>query len=183
MGSLDASKLKVGDIMSRVSYMKVVSIDGDSVVVRNEKGFQWSISKGVLEAEARSSSQFSKTEKVTRTELARILEQDVRDSAFCVTFNKLPDASDQEAVLAGADLSTPAKRKRVAKELAVGKERVLHGHIEARVRVALNFCKSSQNSRGGVAALNFCKSSQNSRGAYHHRCTQFSAPLYATGHA
>ena len=36
----------------------------------------------------------------------------------------------QEALLASADLGTPAKRNRVAKDLGIGKERVLHGHIE-----------------------------------------------------
>ena len=130
MGTLDASKLKVGDIMSRVSYMRVVGISGDSVSVRNERGFEWTVGKSILEAEARSSSQFTKTEKVTRTELARILEQDVRDSAFSVSFTKMPDAADQDALLAGADLSTPAKRKRVAKELGVGKERIMHAHVD-----------------------------------------------------
>lgn len=126
---LDASQLKVGDFMSRISYMRVVGLRGDSVEVENSEGFRWSISRDVLEAEASASDQFTTTKKVTRTELARILEQDVRDSAFSCAFTKLPDPNDQEAVLSGADLSSPAKRKRVAKELCVGKERVMHGHL------------------------------------------------------
>jgi hypothetical protein len=127
--SLDGAKLKVGDFLSRVSYMKVVSISGDSVEVENKGGFRWSISKSILEAESTSSTQFVETRRVTRTELARILEQDVRDSVFSVAFTKLPDPNDQEKLLADADLSTPAKRKRVAKDISVGKERVLPGHI------------------------------------------------------
>ena len=126
---LDASALKPGDIMSRVSYMRVVAVDGDSVQVENADGFKWTISKAILEAEAHSSSQYTESIKVNRTELARLLEQDVRDTAFSACFTKLPDAADQEALLASADLSTPAKRKRVARDLGVGKERVMHGHI------------------------------------------------------
>jgi len=129
MSRLDASKLKAGDFMSRISYMRVVSVDGDSVEVENEAGFRWSIGTSILEAEAVSSDQFSKTQKVTRTELARILEVDVRDSVFSVAFTKLPEVSEQEKALADADLSTPAKRRKVAKDLGVGKERVLHGHL------------------------------------------------------
>ena len=127
---LDASKLKVGDFMSRISYMRVVGMDGGSVEVENSDGFRWTVAKSILEAEATASDQYTSVQRVTRTELARILEQDVRDCVFSVCFTKMPDPADQEALLAGADMSTPAKRKRVAKELGVGKERVLHGHVE-----------------------------------------------------
>ena len=128
--ALDASKLKAGDFLSRISYMRVISVDGDSVEVENEAGFRWSIARSILEAEAVSSNQFKETKKVTRTELARVMEQDIRDSVFSVAFTKMPDAASQEKTLAEADLSTPAKRRRVAKELGVGKERVLHGHLD-----------------------------------------------------
>lgn len=126
---MNASTLKPGDIMSRVSYMTVVSVSGSSVEVENEDGFRWTIAKSVLEAEAHTTSQFTEEVKVNRTELARMLEQDARDTAFSVCFTKLPDAEDQEAALASADISTPAKRKRVARELGIGKERIMHGHL------------------------------------------------------
>ena len=55
----------------------------------------------------------------------------------------------QEALLASADLGTPAKRKRVAKDLGIGKERVLHGHIEdvrsSTPRIYFNLCKKNKN--------------------------------------
>lgn len=47
---------------------------------------------------------------------------------FSVAFNKLPDANEQEKLLESADLSTAAKRKRVAKELGIGPERIMHAH-------------------------------------------------------
>lgn len=126
---LDGSKLKVGDFMSRVSYMRVKSISGDNVVVENQDGFSWSISKTILEAEATSSTQYTDTKKVNRTELARIFELEVRDSVFSCSFTKLPNLSDQEALLANADLSTSAKRRKVAKDISKGDERTLHGFI------------------------------------------------------
>jgi hypothetical protein len=126
---LDASALKAGDFLSRISYMRVLGVDGDSVEVENKDGFRWSVRKSILEAEACAADQFSTEQKVTRTELARILEQDVRDSVFSACFTKLPDPRDQEALLDGADISTTAKRRRLAKELTVGKERVIFAHI------------------------------------------------------
>ena len=127
---LDASKLKPGDVMSRISYMRVISVNGDSVEVENENGFRWSISRSILENEAHSSSQFSTTKKVNRTELARFLEQDVRDSVFSCSFVKLPSLADQEKKLAESDMSTQAKRRKVAKDISSGETRVLHGHLE-----------------------------------------------------
>lgn len=47
---------------------------------------------------------------------------------FSCCFNKLPNVDEQDAMLDGADLSTSAKRKRVAKDLQVGPERVMHAY-------------------------------------------------------
>lgn len=127
---LDSQKLSVGSYVSRISYMRVVGVSGNNIEVENKDGFRWTIAKSILEAEATASDQFTEVRKVSRTELARVFEQDVRDTVFSVTFTKLPDPSDQDKILTEADVSTPAKRKRVAKELSTGKERVLHGHIQ-----------------------------------------------------
>lgn len=149
---LDASKLKPGDCMSRIQYITVVRNDGITVVVRDETGFEWGIDRSILEAQAFSSSQFTETKKVTRTELARICEQDVRDSVFSVSFTKMPNQADQEKMLADADLSTPAKRKRVAKDISTGPERILHGRIVdthelVRPSVRLSVCVRARMQR------------------------------------
>ena len=75
----DVSALKVGDYLSRVNYIKVVSVDGDMCRVRDGTGFEWSIGKSILENQAYTSDQYTHIEKVNRTEMARLLEQDVRD--------------------------------------------------------------------------------------------------------
>jgi hypothetical protein len=126
---LNAGQLKVGgDHMSRIQYMRVLAINGESVEVEDETGFK-TISRSILEAQAYTAHQYTSVEKVSRTELARIAEQDVRDAVMSCSFTKLPSADDQEKALAQADLSTPAKRKRVAKEIATGPKRVMHCHI------------------------------------------------------
>lgn len=124
------SSFRVGDVMSRINYITVVSVDGDRVTVRDTTGFEWSIGNSILENQAYTSNQYTRVEKVTRTELARLLEQDIRDSVFSCAFNKLPNADEQDSILEKADLSTGAKRKRVAKELQVGPERVMHAYAE-----------------------------------------------------
>ena len=121
---------QVGDVLSRINYITVISVDDDSVEVRDTTGFQWTIGKSILENQAYTSNQYTRVEKVTRTELARLLEQDIRDSVFSCAFNKLPSADEQDAILESADLSTGAKRKRVAKDLQVGPERVMHAYAE-----------------------------------------------------
>lgn len=125
----DVSSLKVGDFMSRVNYMRVTSIDGDYVSVEDENGFSWRIGRSIVGAQCDSSDQFTKEERVTLTEAARILEQDVRDCVFSCEFTKAPDIKDQDQMMQNADLGTQAKRRRVIKEMCTGKERIMHGHI------------------------------------------------------
>ena len=123
----DIAKLKTGDILSELNYIKVVSVSDDRCEVEDAlSGQKWSVSKSILETQAYTSNQFTSCEKVTRTELARILEVDIRDKAFSVCFTKMPQLADQEKLLESADMSTPAKRRKVAKELGVGEERVMH---------------------------------------------------------
>lgn len=126
----DTASLRTGDVLSRMNYMTVVAIHGDSVHVRDPTGFEWSIKDTILRSQAYASDQYASVEAVTRVELARLLEQDVRDTAFSCSFRKLPNADEQDALLDGADLSTGVKRKRVAKALQQGPERVMHGYIE-----------------------------------------------------
>jgi hypothetical protein len=109
--------------------MRVLSNNGNCVEVENKDGFKWSVAKSILEAETCSAHQFEDVRRVTRTELARILEQEVRDSVFSACFTKLPDPKDQETLLEGADISTAAKRRRLAKDLSLGKERVIFAYI------------------------------------------------------
>ena len=125
----DISKLKVGDVLCEINYMRIIGVDADKCEVEDARtGARWNVSKSILETQAVTSDQYLTTEKVTKTELARILEVDIRDKVFSVCFTKMPQIKDQEKLLEDADLSTPAKRKKVAKELNVGEERIMHAY-------------------------------------------------------
>ena len=122
--------LKAGDVLSRMNYITVVSVNRDTFTVRDTTGFEWDIGRTVLQKQAYTSNQYTKVEKVTRVELARLLEQDIRDSVFSCCFNKMPNADEQDTMLENADLSSGAKRKRIAKDLQVGPERIMHAYAE-----------------------------------------------------
>jgi hypothetical protein len=177
-GKCNIQSLKPGDFLSRINYIKIVSNDGSNVTVQDETGFQWNIAKTILENQATNllglqllcffslillcrqaytSNQFTKVENVTRTEMAALLETEVRDQVFSCCFNKLPNSDEQSSILENADVSTAAKRKRVAKELVVGPERIMHAYLtdthelgrmpvfdlEAKGRAWLIFARSS----------------------------------------
>ena len=125
----DTGKLKIGDFLSEINYIKVTKVEAMTCDVEDANtGKKWSVSKSILETQAFTSDQHTEVKKVTKTELARILEIDIRDKVFSVCFHKMPQVDEQEKMLEHADLSTSAKRKRVAKELGVGKERVMHAY-------------------------------------------------------
>ena len=80
--------MKKGRFYSRTSYMEVQDAFNSNSVVRNESGLTWQIANGILEAECVSADEFTKTEKVSMTELARIFSEDVGASVFTVEFEK-----------------------------------------------------------------------------------------------
>ena len=134
----DVTKLEEGNVLSRVSYMKVISVDSNYITVRNENGMQWTISKGIVADECRAPDHWSREEKVTRTELARMLSEKVRDQAFVVRFTKQASAKrareqlDKYEEERGADSTDTQRNKRrsaVSKEVIKGEERVLRGHL------------------------------------------------------
>jgi hypothetical protein len=94
---LDKTKLKVGDKLSRISYITILKLGSESgftnYEVENENGFKWGISGDILAEECYSADQYNETKEVTRTELIEIFSK-VGDAVFTVNFNKLPTADD-----------------------------------------------------------------------------------------
>lgn len=89
---LEASNLKTGDRLSRISYLEVLST-GRMCNVKNEEGLEWSIDSNILENECYSADQFVETREVNRTELITTLSE-VGNAVFTVNFDKLPTADD-----------------------------------------------------------------------------------------
>ena len=126
----DVEKLQTGSVLSRISYMTVVSKQSNgNVTVKNEQGLEWMIGKDIVEKECYTADQHSSTEKVTRTDLARLLQDEVKDTVFEVCFEKAPDAKKQAELLVDADLSTDKKRRKIVSDIQTGEERILKGHL------------------------------------------------------
>jgi hypothetical protein len=129
------SDLKTGQWISRLSYCKIKTITGDSAVLENESGFAWSIAGNIVEAETFSPDQYGTTAKVTSTQLAEILTQQVGDTVITVRFTKQAKPEDVLGKLTepGDNLINIVNDKKggknLAKSLLVGEERDLVGYV------------------------------------------------------
>lgn len=137
----DASRLSVGDFLSRVSYCKVVELISDTEIrLENKTGFRWNIDSRIVEEECYSASQFDgdNIHKVSLTALVEVLLS-ARDSAFQLAFLKQPKTEDSaesmaQAIVAHGGLGT-AKRavksflKKALPANTRGELRVLTGHM------------------------------------------------------
>lgn len=80
-------KIKEGDYISRISYMKVLGTNGSSTTVENEDSLVWQISNDIVNKECISASEYKEEKKVSRTELIDIFSK-VGDTVFTVNFDK-----------------------------------------------------------------------------------------------
>ena len=94
----DPKQLKVKDVFSCISYLKVLKIEGNHITVQNQLGGQWFISKDILEREMWSADHFEKEVKCNMTDLSEIIEQ-CSDTIFKVQFKKKVDPKNIEAQL------------------------------------------------------------------------------------
>lgn len=128
----DPGQLEKGDWVTRISYCRVVDKERNgSFRVENERGFSWTIAAGIVAAECVPASHFDIETPTTRTEMAHRLER-AGASAFQVCFEKQATqkaVADRLGELDADAAATPAKRRRLAKELMAGEERVLVGRL------------------------------------------------------
>ena len=92
------SKLKKGDYLSRISFMKVVggSTQYGGFTVSNEDGFSWNIGSSIIKQEC-FSTQFKEEVKTPKTKIAEIL-MNANDAIIQVCFEK---ANGDERILTG----------------------------------------------------------------------------------
>lgn len=84
----DAKRLKVGQWLSRISYIRIQDKESLGVIrVRNTYGNEWSIGSEIVEWECVSPDQFTETQRVSRTVLARKLH-DAGQNIFKARFTK-----------------------------------------------------------------------------------------------
>ena len=130
--SAKASDVKVGEFMTLFNYYRVESIDHEYVHVVDEKGNRLRISKGVVNDSMHSTDQYAKSERVTRTRLAQIIEG-VGHAAFRVTFQKQVTPTAVADELEDKDLSTKSKRRKVVSELMKGEKRIMHAKLQRSI--------------------------------------------------
>ena len=66
MSKTNSMSLKNGDKLSRISFMEVVANITSALTVRNEDGFEWQISRNIIEEECYS-TKIDEDKKVSKT--------------------------------------------------------------------------------------------------------------------
>lgn len=125
-------EIKPGDIWARVSHGEVVSINGDSIVVKNDKVGEWSINRSIVEKEFQFAGRIDSYVEVRPTEFERIFKESVGSNVFEVKFTKKPSDADGVEIIdkagwAGAD---QRKKRKVVRDVLEGEERILVGRLD-----------------------------------------------------
>ena len=105
--------------------------DGDDVVLRNERGFEYIADASIVEEGMDNANQFSETRKITRVQMVKILET-THGAIFTVNFNKQVTKDAGEVKLqdiSADDLATKAGRLKVMDNLLKGEERTIRGKV------------------------------------------------------
>ncbi len=130
----DVEQIQIGDKWSRISYGEVIGKDYRGIVVRNEKGVEWTLSNDIVEAEFVFAEQFEETEELTRTEMVQKIVSHAR-VAMTVHFKKKPEHKELvEAVTsllddekAGKERPKPRTLSSLLKKATGGEDRTLIG--------------------------------------------------------
>lgn len=125
--------LNEGDYLSETQYYLVKKKALGEIIVSNERGFEFSIGREIVEEGLLSAGQYTSEQKVSRTAIVQLLE-DAKDRVFTVNFNKLPSEKSVLECLkkvAVADLANEKALKKLSKEILIGETRTLIGHLDA----------------------------------------------------
>lgn len=129
---LKIQELKVGDRLSRLSYLTVVDTGYGAVQVKNEEGAEWSIGNPIVENECYAANQFLSEKYVTRSELIDIFNG-TGDAIYTVNFNKQPKLADAfDTVCNKGKLKANAVLKKELSKAMDGEERTLIGYTISR---------------------------------------------------
>jgi len=131
----DPSALKKGEWFSTTVYYKFTGSRhcDRKIEVKSSLGGTLLVSHNIIAQEMYSSTQVQKTKKVTRSEMARVLQDEVKSDVFTVTFEKklTPKKVLDELESKGYKSGEPArKRRKIVNEALKGEERVLVGYLK-----------------------------------------------------
>lgn len=129
--------IKKGMKFSRHSFGEVLDIVFSGIIVKNEQGVSWTVTKDIVENEFNFSDVFEKVEEKNQTDLAKIL-LDNKYTIMTVNFNKKVDKKDVELKILelypnkGGQLLSESSFKEKVKEamdhLMNGEERTCIGY-------------------------------------------------------
>lgn len=86
-------KIQAGDYWSRVSFGKVLGANGGSVVVQNEDGLEWSISRDIFEKEFTVADDYGSEGQDSRTNILKKILEYPR-TAITIAFRKKVEPKD-----------------------------------------------------------------------------------------
>ena len=125
----DPKQVAIGDVYSRHSHGVVKALTASGLArLRNERGFEWTVSLDILAEEFSFADQHETTAKLSRTEL---IEQVLahRRTAMTIVFTKKPDPKVVADKLAGGRAGGGlALWRKVVKEALAGEERTMVGY-------------------------------------------------------
>ena len=136
----DPSKLSTGSMVYRPARIEILGKQGNMFEIKNqETGETWNLASGLIGTQCYSPDQYTRIEKVTQTEIAGKLKEEVGDCVCKVEFFKLPDPTSMAQMIRdGSKLIeesglTEIQKARFFKKLfersQLGEYRVMRGYI------------------------------------------------------
>lgn len=121
-------EIKRGDKWSRLSYGEITDVNGDSIMIKNEDGKAWTISKDIFEAEFNVAGSTSNgvVGNITQTALIDLVLSKP-GTIMTVNFNKKIDEKEVAEIILEARPATLVGAKKLAKDILRGEERTMIG--------------------------------------------------------
>jgi hypothetical protein len=141
----DFSKVSVGSLLYRPAKIVVLTVGGNCNVRNQElhaagaSGADWQLGSSLISSQCWSPDQYTETKKITQTEMALKIKEEVGDCICKVEFTKIPDVAEMAALIAkGSQLiessgSSDTEKKKLYKKLyersQEGEYRIMRGYI------------------------------------------------------
>lgn len=121
-------EIKRGDKWSRLSYGEITDVNGDSIMIKNEDGKAWTISKDIFEAEFNVAGSTSNgvVGNITQTALIDLVLSKP-GTIMTVNFNKKIDEKEVAAEISKFDTTHHLSATGLAKKILQGEERTIIG--------------------------------------------------------
>ena len=125
--------VKVGDRIWTINHFTVQAVNAHTIDIIDEAGNKSKVSNSIIANEYHSTSRYTTTEKVSRTEMVNKMKH-AGHGAFTVTFNKAIDnntlADKIGAAMDSDTIGTQAKRRKFCNAENKGEERTMQARLD-----------------------------------------------------